>query len=145
VHQVCTHPSRPDVVVAASGAGVCISLDQGATWTLSAEGLHAPYCAAAAFCGDDILVSAAKDHFATSAGLYRLPAASPAAIDPVVIGESRWLGAIVDTHCLVSQGQSVAFVDRTGHLNWSEDGGRSWHGHAQRFPMTSALLLNPSH
>jgi len=63
----------------------------------------------------------------------------------VVIGESRWLGAIVDTHCLVSQGQSVAFVDRTGHLNWSEDGGRSWHGHAQRFPMTSALLLNPSH
>jgi hypothetical protein len=139
-HQVCTHPSRPEVVAAASGAGVCISLDQGATWTLSAEGLHAPYCGAAAFCGDDILVSAAKDHFATSAGLYRLPLARPAEIQPVVIGESRWLGAIIDTYCLVSQGKSVAIVDRTGQLNWSEDSGRNWRSHAQRFPMTSALL-----
>jgi hypothetical protein len=141
VHQVCTHPSRPDVVVAASGAGVCVSLDHGATWTLSAEGLHAPYCAAVAFSGDDILVSAAKDHFATSAGLYRLPLARPAEIRPVVIGESRWLGGISDTQCLVSQGEFVAIVDRTGQLNCSEDGGRNWRSHAQRFPMTSALLL----
>jgi hypothetical protein len=144
VHEVCTHPSRPEVVVAASGAGVCISLDQGATWTLSAEGLHAPYCASVAFCDDDILVCAAKDHFATSAGLYRLTVADPAALQPVQIGDSRWLGAIVDTHCLVSDGESVVVVDRTGLLNWSGDGGRNWHSHAQRFPMTSTLLLNPS-
>jgi hypothetical protein len=143
VHQVCTHPARPEVVVAAAAAGVCISVDHGATWTASAEGLHAPYCAAAAFDGDDVLVCAAKDHFATSAGLYRLPVADPAAIQPVEIGESRWLGAIIDTHCLVSKNEWVVAVDRTGHLNWSEDGGRDWHSHAQRFPMTSAVLLYP--
>jgi hypothetical protein len=145
VHQVCTHPSRPEVVVAASGAGVCISLDQGATWTLSAEGLHAPYCGAVAFCDDDLLVCAAKDHFATSAGLYRLPVARPSEIQPVVIGDSRWLGGIIDTYCLVSQGKFVAVVDRTGHLNWSEDGGRTWRCRDHRFAMTSALLLTPSH
>jgi len=94
-----------------------------------------------ALCGDDILVCAAKDHFAASAGLYRLPVANPAAMDPVVIGESRWLGGISDTHCLVSQGEYVAIVDRTGQLNYSEDGGRNWHSHGHRFPMTSALLL----
>ena len=141
VHQVCAHPARPEVVVAASGAGVCLSLDHGATWTASAEGLHAPYCAAVAFCGDEVLVCAAKDHFATSAGLYRLAVGDPTAIQPIEMGESRWLGGIIDTQCLVSDGESVVVVDRTGLLNWSGDGGRNWHSHAQRFPMTSALLL----
>jgi hypothetical protein len=144
-HQVCTHPSRPDLVVAATAAGVGLSLDGGVTWTANAAGLHAPYCAAVAFSGDDILVSAAQDHFATSGALYRLPMANPAAIEPVIIGESHWLGAIVDTHCLASAGESVALVDRTGQLNWSEDGGRHWYRHAQRLPMTSALLLGPAH
>jgi hypothetical protein len=144
VHQVCAHPARPEVVAAASGAGVCISLDHGRTWSASAAGLHAPYCAAVAFCGEELLVSAAQDHFATCGGLYRLPWASPAAVQPVVLGESRWLGAIIDTHCLVSEGDFAAAVDRTGVLHWSEDGGHGWRAHAQRFAMTSALLLNPA-
>ena len=142
VHQVCAHPARPEVVVAASAAGVCLSVDHGATWTASTEGLHAPYCAAVAFNGEDVLVSAAQDHFATSGGLYRLPLADPAAIQPVAIGESRWLGAIIDTHCLASDGEVVVAVDRTGQLNWSEDGGRNWHRHGHRFAMTSAVLLS---
>ena len=145
VHQVCAHPARPEVVVAASAAGVCVSVDHGATWTASAGGLHAPYCAAVAFNGEEVLVSAAKDHFATSGGLYRLPVADPAAIQPVTIGESRWLGAIIDSHCLASAGAAVVAVDRTGQLNWSEDGGRHWHSHRQRFAMTSAVLVNPPH
>jgi hypothetical protein len=142
-HQVCTHPSHPDVVVAAAAVGVCLSMDAGATWTVNAEGLHAPYCAAVAFSGDDILVSAAQDHFATSGAVYRVPLANPAAIEPVRFGESPWLGAIVDSHCLVSQGESVALVDRTGQLHGSQDAGRHWHRHAQRLPMISALLLMP--
>jgi hypothetical protein len=143
VHQVCTHPARPGVVAAAAAAGVCLSVDGGATWTVNAEGLHAPYCGAVAFSGDDILVSAATDHFAATGAVYRLPLGDPATIEPVLFGESRWLGAIVDTHCLVSQGEFVALADRTGQLHWSQDGGRHWHRHAQRLPMTSALLLVP--
>jgi len=141
VHQVCPHPSRPQIVAAAAGAGVCISRDGGATWTVSAEGLHAPYCAAVAFCGEDVLVSAAQDHFATCGALYRLPWDAPAAIRPVQFGESRWLGAIIDTDCLACEGDFIVAVDRTGALHWSEDGGRGWQAHPRRFAMTSALRV----
>ncbi len=65
VHEVCAHQADPDIVVAASGIGLCISHDAGATWTVGRDGLHASYCSAVAFSGDDILVSASTDHFAT--------------------------------------------------------------------------------
>src|SRR5580704_12254367 len=34
VHQVCAHPTRPDIVIAAAAAGLCVSRDAGATWTI---------------------------------------------------------------------------------------------------------------
>jgi hypothetical protein len=49
VHQVCAHPARPDIVIAAAAAGLCISRDAGATWTIEQQGLHAHYCSAVAF------------------------------------------------------------------------------------------------
>jgi hypothetical protein len=64
VHQVCAHPANPDIIVAASAIGLCISRDAGATWTIERDGLHASYCSAVAFSGNDILVSASTDHFA---------------------------------------------------------------------------------
>ncbi len=66
VHQVCTHPTRPDMVIAAAGAGLCISRDAGATWTIEQHGLHAHHCSAVAFGRNDIFVSAATDPFATA-------------------------------------------------------------------------------
>ena len=45
VHQVCAHPTRPDVVIAAAAVGLCVSRDSGATWTVEQEGLHASYAA----------------------------------------------------------------------------------------------------
>src|SRR5271155_1519822 len=71
VHEVRAHPADPDIVAAASAIGLCISRDAGATWTIEKEGLHAPYCSALAFSGDDILVSASTDHFATQGRIYR--------------------------------------------------------------------------
>ena len=41
VHQVCAHPTQPDVVIAAAGVGLRISRDAGATWTIEQQGLHA--------------------------------------------------------------------------------------------------------
>jgi len=64
VHEVRAHPANPDIVVAASAIGLCISRDAGATWTIERGGLHASYCSAVAFSGNDILVSASTDHFA---------------------------------------------------------------------------------
>ena len=64
VHEVCAHPTDPDIVAAASAIGLCISRDAGATWTIVTEGLHAHHCSAVAFSGDEILVSASTDPFA---------------------------------------------------------------------------------
>ena len=58
VHEVRAHPANPDIVVAAAAVGLCISRDSGATWIIEREGLHASYCSAVAFSGDDILVCA---------------------------------------------------------------------------------------
>lgn len=140
-HQVCTHPSRPEIAAAASAAGLCISLDHGSTWNLYREGLHATYCAAVAFCGDDVLVSASSDHFATSGALYRQPLAAPGSLQPIVLGDSRWLSGIADTGCLACRDVVVAVVDRAGQLRFSQDGGHSWRSHQRTFPMTSALLV----
>jgi len=49
VHQVCAHPTRPDIVIAAAAAGLCISRDAGTTWTIEQQGLHAHHCSAVAF------------------------------------------------------------------------------------------------
>jgi hypothetical protein len=66
VHEVRAHQADPDIVVAASAIGLCISRDAGATWTVERDGLHAAYCSAAAFCGDDIFVSASTDHLSSA-------------------------------------------------------------------------------
>ena len=73
VHEVCAHPIHPGIVIAAAAIGLCISRDSGATWTVEQEGLHASYCSAVAFSGNDILVSASADHFATQGAVYRRP------------------------------------------------------------------------
>ena len=58
VHEVRAHPNRPGVVMAAAAIGLCTSRDGGLTWNVEQEGLHASYCSAVAFAGDDVLVSA---------------------------------------------------------------------------------------
>ena len=71
VHEVRAHPNRPGVVMAAAAIGLCTSRDGGATWDVEQAGLHASYCSAVAFAGDDVLVSASVDHFAAQGAIYR--------------------------------------------------------------------------
>jgi hypothetical protein len=63
VHEVCAHPTDPNIVIAAAGVGCCVSQDAGATWTVEQDGLHGLHCCAVAFLGDDVLVSASTAHF----------------------------------------------------------------------------------
>jgi hypothetical protein len=74
VHEVRAHPTRPSVVMAAAAIGLCASRDSGLTWDVEQDGLHASYCSAVAFAGDDVLVSASLDHFAAQGAIYRRPA-----------------------------------------------------------------------
>jgi len=77
VHQVCAHPTRPEIVIAAAAVGLCVSEDGGASWTIEKDGLHAPHCSAVAFAGDDILVSASEDPFSARGAIYRRPIDRP--------------------------------------------------------------------
>jgi hypothetical protein len=83
VHQVCAHPTRPDIVIAAAGKGFCMSRDAGVTWTIEQRGLHAHHCSAVVFGRNDIFVSAAADPFTKPGAVYRRPIDSNGLLDSV--------------------------------------------------------------
>lgn len=126
VHQVCAHPTRPELVIAAAAVGLCISRDAGATWTVEQEGLHAPHCSAVAFAGDDILVSASLDPFSAQGAVYRRPIDGVGPLESLGGGFPRWTGGAPDTDCIATRDTTVAVIDRAGHLYVSHDAGASW-------------------
>ncbi len=141
VHQVCAHPTRPEIIIAAAGVGLCISRDGGETWTTENEGLHAPYCSAVAFVGDDILVAASTDHFAPQGAIYRRPLDREGPVLPVGGGLPRWLDGISDTGNVAACGSTVAVADRAGNLFLSEDAGRTWSRRGDSLPIPSSLFV----
>jgi hypothetical protein len=142
VHQVCAHPTRPELVIAAAGTGLCVSKDGGATWAIEREGLHASYCSAVAFAGDDILVAASEDHFAARGAIYRRPIDGPGPLLPVGGGLPRWTEGIADTRCIATHGSTVAVIDHAGNLYTSEDTGHTWSRRADHLPAASCLLID---
>ncbi len=127
VHQVCAHPTRPELVAAAAGAGLCLSHDGGHTWSIERDGMHAHYCSAVAFAGDEVLVAASTDHFAAEGAIYRR-ALDRQGFTPLCGsgGLPRWLDGIVDTANIAVCRGVIAVADRGGHVYVSLDGGRSW-------------------
>lgn len=140
VHEVCAHPSDPHTVIAAAAVGLCISRDGGVTWTVEQEGLHALHCTAVAFSESDMLVSAATDHFAAEAAVYRRPIEGTGPLEPVR-GLPKWLGSIVDTGCIATHRSALAVADKSGNLYASADGGHSWLRRDHGLPMMSKVLL----
>jgi hypothetical protein len=140
VHEVRAHPIDPDLVVAASAIGLCISRDAGATWTIERDGLHAAYCSAVAFSGDDILVCASTDHFAAEGRIYRRPIRADGAI-VAVEGLPAWINGIADTGCIATNGSTIAVVDRAGTLYLSTEFGSAWSRSSSGLPAPSSVLL----
>ena len=141
VHEVRAHPVDPDIVVAASAIGLCISHDAGATWTIERDGLHAPYCSAVAFVGDDILVSTSTDHFATQGRIYRRPVRPDGDIVAVENGLPTWTNGIVDTGCIATNGSTIVVVDKAGTLYLSTEFGLAWSQSSSELPATSSVLI----
>jgi hypothetical protein len=141
VHEVCAHPANPDIVAAASAIGLCISRDAGATWTIERDGLHASYCSAVAFSGDDILVSASTDHFADRGRIYRRPIRPDGQIVAVEDGLPTWINGIVDTSCIATNGSTIVVVDRGGTLYLSTDFGLAWSQSSSELPIPSSVLI----
>ncbi|MGA2760560.1 MAG: hypothetical protein ABSF08_09610 [Candidatus Cybelea sp.] len=142
VHQVCAHPSRPDLVIAAAAKGLCISRDGGATWTIEARGLHAPHCSAVAFGRNDIFVSASTDPFAPQGAVYRRPIDGNGPLRPLGGGMPEWTQGSADTDCIATRDSTVAVIDRSGHLYVSYDDGATWASPFDRLPTPSGLHIS---
>ncbi len=141
VHEVRAHHADPDIVVAASAIGLCISRDAGATWTIERDGLHASYCSAVAFSGDDILVSASTDHFAAQGRIYRRPIRLDGDTVAVENGLLTWINGIADTGCIATNGSTIAVVDRAGALYLSTECGLAWSRSSSELPTPSSVLI----
>ena len=141
VHEVRAHPSHAGIVIAAAAIGLCVSRDGGATWIVEQEGLHASYCSAVAFSGDDILVSASTDHFATEGAVYRRRIDGHGPLAPVGAGLHRWLEGITDTGCIATRGSALAVADQAGNLYGSADFGSTWSRRAKDIPTISSVLI----
>jgi photosystem II stability/assembly factor-like uncharacterized protein len=141
VHQVCAHQTNPDIVVAASAVGLCISRDAGTTWTIERDGLHALHCSAVAISGDDILVSAATDQFAARGRIYRRPIRPDGAIVAIEDGLPTWINGIVDTGCIATNGSTIVLVDRAGTLYLATEFGRNWSRSSSDLPTPSSVLI----
>jgi photosystem II stability/assembly factor-like uncharacterized protein len=141
VHEVRAHQADPDIVVAASAIGLCISHDAGATWTIERDGLHASYCSAVAFSGDDILVSASTDHFATQGRIYRRPIRPDGDTVAVENGLPTWINGIADTGCIATNGSTIVVVDRAGTLYLSTEFGLAWSRSSSELPTPSSVLI----
>jgi hypothetical protein len=141
VHEVRAHPNRPGVVMAAAAIGLCTSRDGGVTWDVEQEGLHASYCSAVAFAGDEVLVSASADHFADQGAIYRRRVDGHGPLVAIAGGLPAWTDGIVDTRCIAVGGSAVALTDRKGNLYVSADTGRSWSRRASGLPSPSSVLI----
>jgi hypothetical protein len=141
VHQVCAHPTRPDIVIAAAGAGLCISRDAGATWTIEQRGLRAHHCYAVAFGRNDILVSAAAGPFTAQGAVYRRPIDSNDPLQPLGGDKPKGIDGNVDTNCIATRDSMAAVIDRSGRLYLSHDNGDSWSSPSDGLPVPSGLYI----
>jgi hypothetical protein len=141
VHQVCAHPARPNLVIAAAAAGLCTSRDAGATWTIEEQGLHAHHCSAVAFGRNDIFVSASTDPFAAQGAVYRRPIDGNGPLQPLGGGMPQWTDGRADTDCIATRDSMAAVIDGSGRLYVSHDDGASWSCPFDRLPFPSGLHL----
>ena len=141
VHEVCAHPTDPNIAIAAAAAGFCISEDGGATWAVEEDGLHATHCSAVAFLGNDVLVAASTDHFAMQGAVYRRPLAARQPFVPVGGGLPRWIDGIADTRCIATRSSAAAVADRAGNLYVSTDAGRTWLRRVDGLPQPSSVVI----
>ena len=139
VHQVCAHPERPELVIAAAATGLCVSRDGGASWTIEQRGLHAPHCSAVAFGRRDILVSASVDPFSALGAVYRRPVDDEGPLQRFGGGMPDWTEGVVDTDSISTRGAIAAIIDRAGRLQVSDDDGASWFCPIDPLPGASGL------
>ena len=141
VHEVCTGKGR---VFAASGRGLEVSEDQGDSWSVRKEGLHATYCRAVAVCGDDLLVSASAGPQGGRSAVYR-GRLEGGRLERCRQGLPTWFDTNIDTHCLdaLPAGQLAAIGTEDGRVFASWNQGSSWSLVASDLPHVRCIRVLP--
>ncbi|HZD00203.1 MAG TPA: hypothetical protein VFA46_08395 [Actinomycetes bacterium] len=142
VHQVLAHPTREDLVVAATAVGLAVTEDGGDRWRFERAGMHAAYCRAVGFCDGVVLVSASTGPSGRRAALYRTSLDDTSKLQRCTAGLPEWLDANVDTGCLSAWGAAAAFGTADGSVYLSHDAGASWEQVTAGLPAVRALLLS---
>jgi hypothetical protein len=128
--------------VAACAAGLATSEDDGVTWAIHDEGLHATYARAVAVAGETLLLSVSAGPGGQEAAIYRRPL-SGGPFERCGGGLPSDLGGNVDTAWLVGAGDGTAAVaTKNGTVFVSRDEGATWETGGPAVPDLRCLVLD---
>src|SRR5438105_1379056 len=96
VHKVWTGFGR---VFAACGRGLAVSADQGGSWTMRTDGLHATYCRGGAICGDTVLLSVSTGPAGRHSAVYR-GGLDGRTLERCRQGVPEWFDQNIDSPCI---------------------------------------------
>jgi hypothetical protein len=139
-HQVTTG-GDDKTVVAAAAIGFGRSLDGGATWDWTADGLHGSYCRAVAVAGDTALVTASTGPGSRRGAIYRRPLRDDGAFEKCVGGLPEWFPFNLDTFQLAADGDEVAVGTSDGRVYRSGDTGSSWELVTENLPAVHTVTI----
>lgn len=129
--------------VAACAAGLAVSEDDGVTWALHDDGLHATYARAVAVAGGTLLLSVSAGPGGQDAAVYRRPLAGGGRFERCGGGLPDDLGGNVDTAWMVGDGDGMAAVGtKGGDVFVSHDEGSTWAPAGPAVPGLRCLVLD---
>jgi hypothetical protein len=139
VHQVWASSGR---VLAACAQGLAVSEDQGESWTMRSDGLHAGYSRAVAVCGDSVLLSASTGPRGGKSAIYR-GSAKDGPFERCRDGLPEWFEDNIDSHCLdaMPEDDVAAFGTSDGRVFTSADQGITWAELAAGLPAVHCLRV----
>ena len=141
-HEVRVSPYNNNIIAAATASGLCVSWDAGHSWTVQTDGLHDPYCSAVAVTENHIFLAASEGHFAQEGAIYRRSVKpSQARLEKLGAGLPKWLGGIVDTSCIASNGDDMALISTGGEVFTSIDSGHNWRKREESVASVSSVLI----
>jgi hypothetical protein len=140
VHEVCSHPTLPNIVAAAAAVGLCISRDGGQNWNVLSEGLELTNSLAAAALADEVLFSIQDGPFAKRSQVWRWRI-SGGGVEQVRDGLPQWLEGKIDTAHIAASGRQAAIVDGEGNLWLSRAGSSGWERVSTDLPHAFGLLV----
>jgi hypothetical protein len=139
-HQV-TADADQGAVVAAAAIGFGRSLDGGATWDWTADGLHASYSRAVAIAGETVLITASTGPGTRRGAIYRRPLRGDGAFEKCGGGLPEWFPFNLDTGQLAAVGDEVVLGTDDGRVFRSPDAGASWDLVADQLPPVRTVTV----